>query len=123
MLVKSNIICVDDNKEIRNLIVEIFKDDYNITTVSSGKEALDLTESFNPDIAIVDINLEDMNGIDVLNNLKEYNRNIKSIIITGSDNFIFKDINKDMPNKIVKKPFDIFELRKTVRQLSKNYEI
>jgi len=99
------------------------KDDYNITTVSNGKEAIDLTKSFNPDIAIVDINLEDMNGIDVLNNLKEYNRNIKSIIITGSDNLIFKDINKDMPNEIVKKPFDIFELKKIVGQLSKNYEI
>lgn len=122
-MVETKIICVDDNKEIRNLIVEIFKDEYNITTVSSGKEAMDLTKSFNPNIAIVDMNLDDMNGIDLLNNLKEYNRNIKSIIITGSDNLIFKDINKDMPNKIVKKPFDIFELKKIVRELSKNYEI
>ena len=117
-MVKLNILCVDDRFEIRMLLQEVFKEDYNVEVAGSGKEALNITKEFIPQIAIIDMNLDDMKGTELIRELKKVNKNIKSIIVTGEDDF--KNENEYI---VFKKPFNIFELKEKTKELSKNYEI
>lgn len=87
---KENAILIVDDVDInREILADIFGEDYNIVQAGNGKQALDIMDR-NPDIAAVllDLLMPEMNGLEVL---KEMNRNgkIKSIpvfLITAANN-------------------------------------
>lgn len=54
-----------------------------ISTTGSGKDALMIIKSIKPDIVLLDISLHDLNGIEVLQQLRTYDTKTKIIIITG----------------------------------------
>ncbi len=85
---KSTILIVDDIEINRDILIEIFKDDYNVTEAANGVQALEVMNQ-NKEISAVllDLIMPEMNGLEVL---KEMNRNgkIKSIpvfLITAAD--------------------------------------
>lgn len=61
------ILIVDDEVELLNLLKMVLtKEGFeNIYTAQNGKDALDLFESINPDLAILDVMLPDMEGYDI----------------------------------------------------------
>lgn len=66
-----HILVVDD--VLTNLKFErfILKDRYNVTTVRSGREALECLESEVPDLVLLDIVMKDMDGYEVMGRIKE----------------------------------------------------
>lgn len=58
--------------------------DIEITLYSSAKDALDNLTS-NPDIISVDYNLPDMNGLELIKKIKEYNEHIPVIVLSGQE--------------------------------------
>ena len=79
----AKILVVDD--EARNC--QLLKDflevkDYNVITASSGKEALEKIKE-KPDIVLLDIMMPDMNGLQVLDKIKESAPSIEVIMVTG----------------------------------------
>lgn len=61
------ILIVDDEVELLNLLkMVLIKEGFeNIYTAQNGKEAIDLFENINPDLAILDVMLPDMEGYDI----------------------------------------------------------
>jgi DNA-binding NarL/FixJ family response regulator len=57
-----------------------------IGEAGDGKEALDLIEKLKPDMAILDITMPTMSGIDIVRYLKRYAPDIKIIILSRHDN-------------------------------------
>jgi two-component system, sensor histidine kinase and response regulator len=70
---KSNhLLVVDDDRINRELLTHLFERDYNISTVSSGQEALKLLkEKTDIDLVMLDIMMPQMSGMDVLNAIRE----------------------------------------------------
>ena len=60
------------------------QDDLEITVFSTG-EAMVEDLSLNPDIVLVDYNLEQMNGLDVLREIRSFSSDIAVIFISGQD--------------------------------------
>ena len=86
-----SILVVDDSNIIRNFILKIFKDDFNVIVANDGKEALDIlsNESKRNSLkaVLLDLNMPNVNGFEVLEFYKTNDlfRSIPISIITGVD--------------------------------------
>jgi len=82
------ILCVDDEKIILKFYSLMFKQiKYSVEKffyAENGKDAIDLLHKENPDVILLDLCLPDMNGIDILKIVKEFNPKIQVIVITGT---------------------------------------
>lgn len=72
-LKRKRILLVDDEQELLNMVVSILKEEgfCNIATAKTVKEALDLADSFAPELAILDVMLPDGNGFSLMEQLKK----------------------------------------------------
>jgi len=82
---KNKILVIDDQQLNLWVLNKILSDDYTIRMVKSGLEAVEAAVKFMPDLILLDIMMPDINGFDVLYELKtlEKTKNIPVIIITG----------------------------------------
>jgi len=65
------ILVIDDERNIRTLVSRVLaQDDIEVHTAGTGKEGLELAEELSPDVALVDLRLPDMDGIQVVRELK-----------------------------------------------------
>ena len=79
------ILFVDDDPIIHGVITKYLKD-WNVTSVLSGEEALDLLENKNFVIVITDLRMPGIGGIELLHEIKaKYNNRVQVIVITVSD--------------------------------------
>jgi CheY-like chemotaxis protein len=68
---KTKILAVDDNiVNIKVLSQYLVKQNYEVITAESGKEAIEKFKSESPDIILMDIMMEDMNGLEATANIK-----------------------------------------------------
>lgn len=68
---KTLILTVEDDRPVRNLIVTTLKThDYKYLTAENGNEAVMEAASHNPDIILLDLGLPDMDGLDIIQNVR-----------------------------------------------------
>jgi len=78
------ILVVDDEENI----VALFEDElidagYDVTTATTGEEALSCLEDNPPDLIILDIRMPDMNGLEVLAKIREMHKELPVILCTA----------------------------------------
>jgi len=79
-----SILVIDDEINIAELQrVLLQKNGYEVTTVFTGKDALELLKQRYFDLVITDLNMPDMDGLKILQYIKELNPEIQIIILTG----------------------------------------
>lgn len=112
------ILVIDDDMDMCNLLSRFLnKKGYEVATAPSGKKGLELLQSFNPDIVLSDYRLDDMNGNDLLMQIKAYNFNLPVIIITGySDIKTAVEVLKNGATDYVTKPLFPDEILLTIRK-------
>jgi two-component system response regulator AtoC len=115
--IKPNILIVDDDEVMCHTLADIMKKmSYEVTAVQTGKDALfPLQEKFF-DLILLDVRLPDMNGLDVLKNIKEIDSDPFVVVMTA-----YADVQtavaamKEGAYDYINKPFDIDELKLTIR--------
>jgi CheY-like chemotaxis protein len=110
---------VDDSDVLRRLIEMCLRPaGFEIATAGSGTEALEVAESFAPDLVLLDIGLPDMTGWDVLAALREsqVNADVKVMILSGYEDVHAESKQRGADSAIVK-PFRNDELRKAAVEL------
>jgi adenylate cyclase len=118
-LMPNKILIVDD--EPFNLDVleqELAEYEYVVERAGDGVEALEKTESFNPDLILLDYMMPKMNGIEVVRQLKakEAHKGIPVILLTAKATQEDKVKGLDAgADDYVTKPFDSFEVRAMLR--------
>ncbi len=118
------IFVVEDDENIREII--------NLALVSSGYEvtqfdnAIDAIEEINkkaPDLAIFDLMLPKMNGIDAIVKIRETNNEMPILILSAKDREIDKVNGLDSgSDDYMTKPFGILELQARVRSLLRRHK-
>ncbi len=117
------LLVVEDEEMIRNKIM------YNtnwkehgfieVLEASNGIEALEIVRKNNIDIVVTDIQMPEMNGIELIREIKSLNRGIKCIIITAYAEFEYaKESVKLNVNDYILKPFKSKDLLEIVKKLS-----
>lgn len=73
MLDMNKILVIDDEEDIRINIQDLLEiNGFEVLTASDGKEGLGMVLNTNPDLIICDINMPEMNGLDLIKELKQY---------------------------------------------------
>ncbi len=80
-----NILIVDDDRANLDILMHILKTDYGVKVAKSGQAALKVANSHPPDLVLLDVLMPDMDGFQVLGELKESDktRHIPVIFVTG----------------------------------------
>ncbi len=78
------ILVVDDEAEFVEALSErLVMRDYDVTTALSGKEAIEKIHGYNFDVVILDVSMPEMNGVEVLREIKAVKPLTEVIMLTG----------------------------------------
>ncbi len=110
---------VEDDDIVRENYTEIFKTYFkNVITTDNGNEAIELYEKNHIDVAILDISINGMNGLNVAANIRERNSETIILMITAysDNNKLLKAINLNLFGYLVK-PIIHKELDETLKKI------
>lgn len=114
------ILMIDDDPFIADMYVLKFRDEeFEVETARNGKDGLKKIAEFNPDVILLDIVMPDMDGFQVLEELKKKGMKCKVILLTNLSQK--EDIERGMglgaSDYIVKAHFTPSEVVEKVRKL------
>jgi len=69
---RDRILIIDDEPSIVAGLEALLGDDWDVRTAGDGREARRVFAEFSPDVVLLDVQLPDVNGIDLLHELKMY---------------------------------------------------
>lgn len=112
---KPVLLVVDDEEGPRTSLKVVFKKDYEVLPASNGAEALKLAATNKVDVAILDILMHGMSGVDVLRELKQMDEDIEVIMLTAYETIeTARQALRLGAREYLNKPFDIPALRAAV---------
>jgi DNA-binding NtrC family response regulator len=121
----ARILIIDDDENIRKVLQTILEDEgYFIATADTGKKGIEQSEKDFFNLALIDVRLPDMEGIELLSKLKDTKPKIRKIIVTGYPTLqnAVSAVNKGA-DAYVMKPFDVEKILVTIKdQLKKQAE-
>ena len=113
---KPTILAVEDDAAIRSLISTTLKThDYNYLTARDGRSALLEASSHNPDIILLDLGLPDMDGVDIIQAIRQWS-GVPIIVISArsEDTDKIKALDAGADDYLTK-PFSVEELLARLR--------
>lgn len=110
------LLLVDDEEYIRLLYKEEFEDEgYEVVTASNGIEALKEFIKDRPDLVILDIQMPDMAGVEVLRRMKEHDNSVPVILSTAYADFK-QNLGTWASEEYIVKSADLSVLKEAVRK-------
>jgi len=111
------LLVVDDEKNLRTLYEqELIEDGYQVLLAEDGNQALDILQKNRIDLAILDIKMEGMNGIETLKRMMEVNKDIK-VILNSAYSIYKSDFVTWSADAYLVKSSDISELKNKISEL------
>lgn len=113
------ILLVDDEEMLSDLLAELLEsNNYNVIKVSSGREALKvLTEEIKVDLAIIDYNMPDMNGLETIKEIRKLDSNLPVLLSSGTPEL---NIDSELDNynitSCVQKPYEFETMLATIQK-------
>ncbi len=118
---RPKLLVVDDEPDQYNYIKSYFsKRNFTVFTAESGEQALTLIKNKKPDLVLLDMKIAgNMNGRDVLRELREYDKNTKVAIITGDilDEQRMQEIYDLGIVDFISKPADLLTLENVIKKV------
>lgn len=111
-----SVMIIEDEKNLMDLYAAELRDmGFNVSALSSGREAIAKIREVKPDVVILDIKLGDMEGLDVLQEIKSIDKTIP--VILNSAYSVYKaDFGSWMADDYIVKSSDTSELMTKIRQ-------
>ena len=120
----ARILIVDDDENIRKVLMAILEDKgYDMEAVGTAREAIKKTDKKFYNLALIDIRLPDMEGIDLLMKIRDTTPRMRKIIITGFptlQNAV--DAVNSGADAYIMKPFDVEKVLSTINEQLRKQE-
>jgi DNA-binding NtrC family response regulator len=120
-ITKSRILVVEDEDDLRNLLSHVLTTaGYDIATASDGEQAITTLKKQKFDLALLDIQMPNANGIQVLKFIKQNAPTTKAIMLTG-----YADLKHAMEARefgardFINKPYKLDDILATVERILK----
>jgi DNA-binding NarL/FixJ family response regulator len=114
---RGTLLIVDDEEGPRQSLRVIFKDDYDLLMAEDGPTAIELAQKNHIDVAVLDIRMAGMSGIEVLERLKYVNPDIEAIMMTAFETTdTIRQALRLRASDYINKPFDIATIRAAISQ-------
>jgi len=116
------LLVVDDEQDICDFVKNFFQErGYDVLTATSGDEALEIVKKDKPDMVLLDIKMQGMDGIAALKHIKELDRSIKVVMVTAlEDQEKMNEACKLGATEYITKPLVLDHLEEAVE---KNFKI
>jgi len=133
-----HILLVDDEVRFGETLRQILSFyGYQVTVATSGREAVSLLDNYTFDLALLDVELPDMYGYEVIDAIKENNRFLIPIMLTGNGSldtaiqalrkgvydYLKKPVDSDLLLKTIEKAFKHKQLEKALRASDERFKI
>ena len=118
--IKQRLLIVDDDPGIVAGLQALLADEWEVKTALTAREARAAFADFSPDVVLLDMNLPDGNGVDVLHDFKMYSEAVSVIMMSGVgtvDSVV--ESMKLGAETFLQKPFDYSTLSLTLEQVSR----
>jgi DNA-binding NtrC family response regulator len=120
----ARILVIDDDENIRKVLATILEDEgYIVETAETAKKGIEKSEKAFYNLALIDIRLPDMEGIELLSKLRNTKPKMRKIIVTGYPTLqnAVSAVNKGA-DAYVMKPFEVEKILQTIREQLKKQE-
>lgn len=132
---KAKILVIEEEEETRQVITScLCRRGYNVFSIATAKGAVELVKKEHPDITLLDIRLGDGSGLDILKQIKEFDKNVKVVMVNvlededtirqakslGVDECFTKPITIDYLNTIILEKISESNLHKTIEEINRN---
>ena len=127
---KPMLLFIDDNEDMRNMVLSLLGDEYNIALAPNGKEGLRMAAKYVPDLVVSDVMMPVMDGMECCRRIKEEvsTSHIPVLLLTacsmdeqkaegyesGADGYLSKPFNADVLKARCR---SLIENRKRIRTL------
>lgn len=117
-MASQKILVVDDQFGIRILLKELLEQDgYLIYQAANGPSALQVVQEHHPDLIILDMKIPGMDGLEILRQIREMDREVKVIMMTAYGELdLLREADQLGVVAHFTKPFDIEALRGAIRE-------
>jgi len=113
------VLVVDDEKSIRALCAEeLGEEGYEVITTGQGKGVLGLIDSARPSVVVLDIRMEDCNGLELLQEIRRAHPDLPIVLNTAYDSYR-EDVKSVAADFYVIKSFDLAELKTRLAEILK----
>lgn len=107
---KTTLLVIDSDTQTQKMMTIIFdNEDYKIVECLTGKQAVRLAVSVKPDFILIDLNLPDMQGIEIIKSIREFSNtpiivlsarkkdsDVAEALNLGAHDYVFKPFNADV---------------------------
>ena len=114
----ARILIIDDDENIRKVLQTILEDEGYVTdSAETAQKAIQKSEQAFYNLALIDVRLPDMEGIELLSKLRETKPKMRKIIVTGYPTLqnAVGAVNKGA-DAYVMKPFDVEKILLTIEE-------
>ncbi len=80
---RPTVLVVDDDAGLRESFHLILEDEYDVVDVADGRQALEVVRASQIDVVLLDIRLPEMDGIEVLERIKQIDEQVEIILVTA----------------------------------------
>ncbi|KPK43032.1 MAG: hypothetical protein AMJ78_00270 [Omnitrophica WOR_2 bacterium SM23_29] len=112
------LLIVDDELDVREFAANFFrKRKIEAVIAGDGQQALDLFEKEKPDLILLDIKMEGMDGVEVLRRLKEKDKEVRVVMVSGKkpeEEDVFNRCKELGALNYIHKPLELDELERVV---------
>lgn len=121
----SKIMIVDDDSNIRELVFALLQNNgFEVCEAADGREALQKISNDNPDLAVIDIMMPNMDGFELCRHLRRYYENMPILMLTAKGELANKVKGFGLgADDYLTKPFEGDELIVRVQALLRRYKI
>ncbi|MCI0745086.1 MAG: response regulator [Verrucomicrobia subdivision 3 bacterium] len=114
-MLKPTLLIVDDEEGPRQSLRVVFKDDYNLLLANDGPSAIEMARRQPVDVAVLDIRMGGMSGIELLEHLKAADPAIEVVMMTAFETAdTIRQALRLQACDYINKPFDISTIRDAV---------
>jgi DNA-binding NtrC family response regulator len=121
---EARILIIDDDENIRKVLQTILEDEgYIVETAETAKKGIEESEKAFYNLALIDVRLPDMEGIELLSKLRSTKPKMRKIIVTGYPTLqnAVSAVNKGA-DAYVMKPFEVEKILQNIREQLKKQE-
>jgi DNA-binding NtrC family response regulator len=120
----NRILIIDDDENIRKVLKAILEDEgYIVDMAETAKKGIEQSEKAFYNLALIDVRLPDMEGIELLSKLRSTKPKMRKIIVTGYPTLqnAISAVNKGA-DAYVMKPFEVEKILQTIQEQLKKQE-
>ena len=120
----ARILIIDDDENIRKVLKTILEDEgYIVDTADTAKKGIERSEKAFYNLALIDVRLPDMEGIELLSKMRSTKPKMRKIIVTGYPTLqnAISAVNKGA-DAYVMKPFEVEKILETIQEQLKKQE-